>query len=186
MPASLEGAVEQLTRGADERMTGEVLRVARLLADEHDSASRGPSPKTVCVPRLYRSHALHSAATARTAASVGRSGSRSRTGSPGRLHPLRAPERTPLSHELLHRPRDVLRDERVVACRPRALERTAPRASSPLLPIATARLRRSRRTPARFIALPFSSARSSSSDARHRSSSRGPSSPRAAARPDPP
>jgi hypothetical protein len=47
----------------------------------------------------------------------------------------------------------------------------------PVLPIATARFRRNRRTPARFMALPFSSARSSSSDRDHKSSSRGPSSP---------
>ena len=53
MPASLERAVEQLARRADERMAGEILGVARLLADEHHRRrARGPSPNTVCVPRL--------------------------------------------------------------------------------------------------------------------------------------
>src|SRR5262245_34371831 len=37
-------------------------------------ASVAPSPKTVCVPLLYRSHAVQRFAAARTLASVGRSG----------------------------------------------------------------------------------------------------------------
>ena len=76
-------------------------------------------------------------------------------------------------------PGDVLGDQRIAAesaasC---ALQQRRPPPESPLLPIATARLRRSRRTPARFIALPFSSARSSSSVRCHRSSSGGASRP---------
>ena len=53
MPACFERAIEQLARGSDEGMTREVLGVTRLLANEHDfGAFLGPSPKTVCVPRL--------------------------------------------------------------------------------------------------------------------------------------
>src|SRR5688572_26065018 len=47
------------------------------------SARDGPSPKTVRVPTLYRSHALQCFAIFLTAARVGRSGSKSGTGVPG-------------------------------------------------------------------------------------------------------
>src|SRR5687767_2366071 len=77
------------------------------------SALRGPSPNTVCVPRLYRSHALHPAATSRTAFRVGRSGSRSLTGSPGFGSRDAGPRRS--ATELTHRPRDVFLDEWIAA-----------------------------------------------------------------------
>src|SRR5215210_10959 len=75
------------------------------------SARLGPSPNTVCVPRLYRSHALQPLAISRTAGNDGRGGSNSPTGSPGR-----APVRVFLAIELLDRPLHVLLDE-WVGCR---------------------------------------------------------------------
>src|SRR5438045_3579111 len=41
-PRLLERAIEQLAGGADERMTGEILLVARLLADQHDARAFRP------------------------------------------------------------------------------------------------------------------------------------------------
>ena len=93
---------------------------------------------------------------------TGASGSRSahRRGRRGLRHRGRRAARLGRSAtERLHRPRARARRP----ADPRRSARAWPRARgdrrrSPLLPIATARLRRSRRTPARFIALPFSSA----------------------------
>jgi hypothetical protein len=45
----LERAIEQLSCRSDERMTGEILRVARLLADEHQaSTSRAFAEDRLC------------------------------------------------------------------------------------------------------------------------------------------
>ena len=61
-----------------------------------------------------------------------------------------------ISHQRLDRPADMLTTSgsSQVGAWPASVPRCA---GSPLFPIATARFRRSRRTPARFIALPFSS-----------------------------
>ena len=75
------------------------------------------------------------------------------------------------------RPVDVLGDQRILTGRLRSCDSSAAAASaSPLLPIATARFRRSRLTPARFIALPFSACLQLVVRPRHRSTSRGASS----------
>ena len=51
-PGLGQRGVEQLPRGTDEGPAGKVLLVARLLADEQDGGSSGPSPNTVCVAHL--------------------------------------------------------------------------------------------------------------------------------------
>src|SRR5438874_9278994 len=87
------------------------------------SALRGPSQKTVCVPRLYRSQARQSFAASLTAINVGRWGINSGTGGPsppasGSLR--RFGRRTSggfLVMFLLERPADVFSDQRVGARR---------------------------------------------------------------------
>ena len=44
--------VEDAPGGPDERLAGQVLLVARLLADQHEGARRGPSPGTAWVASL--------------------------------------------------------------------------------------------------------------------------------------
>ncbi len=167
-------SIEQLARGSDEGMAGQILRVARLLADQHQrwrasalhrrrSACRACRGRTLCSRRPRRR---------RFSASVCPAADRERA---RRVSALRADSGVFSRHvELLDRP--------TRRARRRAGRRRFPRdcpssgaaaAGSPLFPIATARLRRSRFTPARFIALPFNSDRSSSSDRFHKSSSCG-------------
>ena len=64
----IERAVEQLSRGPDERPADDVLAVAGRFADEHDRARcASPSPNTVCVARRNRPQPRHSAAATRAA-----------------------------------------------------------------------------------------------------------------------
>src|SRR5215471_4438248 len=77
------------------------------------AALDGPSPNTVWVPRLYKSHARHPLAASRTRPRVGRAGIRSETGGPSRCA-----SRTPrLAILHLERPVHVLGDHGIVARR---------------------------------------------------------------------
>lgn len=67
-PRGRQRAVEDVAR-PDERPARAILAIAGLLLDEHEWSFGRPSPNTVCVARIHRSHAWHDAAAARRAGS---------------------------------------------------------------------------------------------------------------------
>jgi len=71
----VEGFVQDAPRRADERLAGDVLFVARLLADEDDLGGPAALAETVCVALFHRSQAWQCAAASRHAPRLFVSGS---------------------------------------------------------------------------------------------------------------
>ena len=187
-----ERAIQEPARRPDEDVPFDIFDVAGLLAHHHHGGAAG----------ALAEDGLRPARVEVAGAASGCRRAQRRQGHPSRQDRRHRRANRRIRRRPCRRSRTSMRDP-LSHRAPRLPSARAPRPAGPppspcgapstprsprdprLFPMATARLRRKRRTPARFIALPFSIARSSSSDRRHRASSAGCRAPAVPPTPDP-